>query len=534
MLVGRIGMVSQSGALMVSLLDRALADGIGFSACVSVGNQADVETCDMLEYFVDDPATDIVCAYVEGLRDPARFFRAAAACRAAGKPFLVLKTGKTPAGVKAAQSHTASLAGSYEAFAALCERHGVLLMDDPVIMVRTASMLGRWPRLQGGIGIISGSGGGAGVMVDRITNAGLRLAQLSDATRSVLGSMLLPPQADNPVDLGGRLSNEGEIYDIATTALASDDDVGATILYLSSMPAFAPRTRMMAEAALAAGKPVIAIVVPGPAADLPRAMLREAGCPSFDSAEDALAVLVGMARHSAASPAESLPDRPADLPKILPAAADPAALFRAYGVPFPAEASCPDLATAEQAAESIGYPVVLKGQVRGVVHKTELNLVKLDIRDGAMLRQAWGEIVAGLTASGLAGEFMGGLVQKRVPPGMELLVGLRHDPDFGPMIVVGAGGVLVEVLGDVASAPAPLSVTAAERLLRRLRLSPLFDGFRGGPALDIDAAAQIVARLSWLALDMHPGWVDAEVNPLIVAPAGQGACAVDVRATAAP
>ena len=149
LLIGEIGLVSQSGALMVSIFDRAYGDGIGFSACVSLGNQCDLELCDFIEYMIEDPATRVICVYVEGFVDPARFVRAAAASRAAGKPLIVLKTGRTPAGVKAARSHTASLAGSYEVFQAICREQGVILTNDPTVMVRLADLLVRWPRLGG-------------------------------------------------------------------------------------------------------------------------------------------------------------------------------------------------------------------------------------------------------------------------------------------------------------------------------------------------------------------------------------------------
>ena len=252
LLHGRIGLISQSGALMVSLFDRAVSEGIGFSACVSLGNQSDLEICDFLEYFIDDPATDALCVYIEGLRDPARFVRAAAACRRAGKPMVVVKTGKTTDGVRAARSHTASLAGDYDAFAAICRAHGVVLADDPVSMVRIADLLIRTPLSQtDGIGILSGSGGGTGLMVDRVVGAGLRLARLSPPVRATLGELLLPPQADNPIDLGGRLPSQPD--DIAAPAmrtLASDPDVGLVLLYLTSMPFFEARARILAQTAL--------------------------------------------------------------------------------------------------------------------------------------------------------------------------------------------------------------------------------------------------------------------------------------------
>ncbi len=227
LLTGAIGLISQSGALMVSLFDRAANDGIGLGICVSLGNQADVEICDLLEYMVDDPGTRAICLYAEGFRDPARFVRAAAACQIAGKPLILVKTGRTPDGVRAAQSHTASLAGSFDALASVCREHGVVLADDPVTMIRIADFLVRWPTTQaGGAGVLSSSGGGAGIMVDRLSQSGIRLARLSEATRAELGKLLLPPQADNPIDLGGKLLPESiEIADAAMAVLAADPDV---------------------------------------------------------------------------------------------------------------------------------------------------------------------------------------------------------------------------------------------------------------------------------------------------------------------
>ena len=265
LMTGRIGLVSQSGALMVSMFDRAAGEGIGFSAAISLGNQSDLEICDFLEYFVDDPATDALCVYIEGLRDPARFVRAAAACKRAGKPMIVVKTGKTDDGVRAARSHTASLAGSYDAFAAVCRANGVVLVDDPVTMIRVADLLLRYPHLTSdGIGIVSGSGGGNGIMVDRLAGAGLRLARTSPATRAALGEMLLPPQADNPVDLGGRLpSQSDDVAGPALRALAADADVGMTLLYVATMPGFEARIRALTQAALDSGKPVVAVGAAG-------------------------------------------------------------------------------------------------------------------------------------------------------------------------------------------------------------------------------------------------------------------------------
>lgn len=530
MLVGRIGLVSQSGALMVSLFDRAYTDAIGFSACVSVGNQADLEICDILEYLIEDPATDAICVYVEGFRDGARFVRAAAACRAAGKPLVVLKTGRTEAGVRAAQSHTASLAGSYDAFAAMCRAHGVVLVDDPVVMLRVADMLARGLRPIGdGIAVFSGSGGSAGIMVDQLSGSGFRLARLSETTKAGLRATLLPPQADNPVDLGGRIPGEDDITAPTFAVLAADPDVSLVLLALSSMPFFAQRTRVMANAALASGVPAAALMLPGPAADRPRAVLRELGIPCFDSSADLLATLRGVLAFQHSKAPEPPAPRPANLPDSAPPGAGVEALARAYGIPFPAEAICTTVDEAADFAERTGFPVVLKGAFDSIVHKSDLGLVKTGLADPASLRAAWDEIARLATSHGLGAAFRGCLVQEQVPSGLELIVSIRHDPQFGPFVLAGAGGVLVELARDVQMAPAPVTLGMALAMLRQLRVAALFDGYRGGPAYDMAAAADAIVRLGWLAADLGPRLVDLECNPLIVGVSG--AHAVDIRGT---
>ncbi|HET7342882.1 MAG TPA: CoA-binding protein, partial [Methylomirabilota bacterium] len=272
---GAIGLVSQSGALMVSIFDRAGADGIGFRHCVSLGNQVDLEICDFVEYLVAESGTEAICVYVEGLLDGARFRRALAGARAAGKPVLVVKTGRTEAGVKSARSHTASLAGAWDVFAAVCREEGAVLARDPDDMVRAARFLirHRAPR-RGGVAILSSSGGGCGIACDRVSESGVPLARLAETTRAQLGALLLPPQADNPVDLGGRrVPEEVEIAADVARIMFADPGVAYGLVILTSMPFFARRTAMIGEAALAADKPVMIALTPGPAADAPRRAL---------------------------------------------------------------------------------------------------------------------------------------------------------------------------------------------------------------------------------------------------------------------
>ena len=285
---GAIGLVSQSGALMVSIFDRAAADGIGFRYGVSLGNQADLEICDFLDYMIAEPQTGALCVYVEGLLDGGRFRRSLAAARQAGKPVLVVKTGRTQAGVKSARSHTASLAGAWEVFEAVCREEGAVIAHDPTTWCapRISSAISH---PAAAVSILSSSGGGCVIASDRVSELGIPLATLTAESRAELGELLLPPQADNPVDLGGRRKPEDvEIAGDVARILLSDPGVAYGLIILTSMPFFANRTRLMGEAALAADKPVMIALTPGAAAEAPRRALREIGQFYFDRTEDAL------------------------------------------------------------------------------------------------------------------------------------------------------------------------------------------------------------------------------------------------------
>jgi acetyl-CoA synthetase (ADP-forming) len=409
----------------------------------------------------------------------------------------------------------------------------VVLVDDPVTMIRVADLVLRCPPPPAdGIAILSGSGGGAGITADRIVGAGFRLARLSSSTRDALGELLLPPQADNPVDLGGRLP--GRTDDIAAASvrtLTADPDVGVLLMYLTSMPAFEARTRILASEALATGKPVLTLMLPGPAASGPRRILRELGCPYFDSAEDLLTALRGLLdHHRMKTEINAVPVRPADLPSMPPALHDLPGLAAAYGIAVPGASVCETSAQALEKTEAFGFPVVLKGIVTDVTHKTDLGLVKTGLNDAAAVEAAWWDIVSSIADHGLTRSFTGCLLQQQIAPGLELIASLRNDPLYGPFVLVGAGGTLVELLRDVAQAPAPLSAVTARRMVRNLRIAPLLEGWRGNPARDVEAVVDALVRLSWLAVDLGERVIDLEINPLIVGQIGDGVRAVDIRA----
>jgi acyl-CoA synthetase (NDP forming) len=529
-----IGFASQSGALMATLFDRAGSRGIGFSHCVSVGNQADLEICDFAEYFLEDSRTEVICTYVEELKDPARFVGLARRAKAAGKPWLMVKAGRTEAGAQAVFSHTASLAGRFDALAAVCRETGVVVMDDLDAMVLLAASLVRFPgRKVRSAAVLTTSGGGGAIAADRLAGAGIRLTRFAPKTERSLGQLFSPGQARNPIDLGGRLAG-GEAVEIAdqTMALVGGDPAeDVTIALITTAPMLARTTGKIAHAAIAAGKPCMFVMAPGQAADAARAELVTQHLPFTDSLDDAIRAVRGWLDWSAER-VLATPQRPPDLPTAPPAglplgALDPATMYgllRAYGLPAVEQAVCRDSAAACAAAARLGYPVALKALSRDLVHKSDVGGVALGLASKSALKAALEDMrrrLSGLEAF---------LVQRMVTGDAELILGVSVDHQFGPQIVVGAGGVLVEFLEDLVVAPAPVSAESARDMLGRLKVYALLQGLRGRHPLDIDAVVDAVVRLGWLAHDLRGRLQVLDINPLIVRRSGEGCVVVDARA----
>jgi acyl-CoA synthetase (NDP forming) len=536
-----IALVSQSGALMATIFDRAFGHGIGFSHCVSVGNQADLELCDFVEYLIDDARTRVICSYVEGIKDPSRFLDLADRARARGKPWLMVKAGRTASGVRAAFSHTASLAGSYQALEAVCRERGIVLMDDVDAMMLLAASLVRFPgRKVDTVTVVTTSGGSGAITADRLTDRGIPLTRFAPATASALDAEYSPGQAANPVDLGGRRS--GEAVEIAgkTVALLSGDPAeDATLFVITTAPQLARTTALLADAALAGGKPFIFVMQPGQAADAPRAELVERRAPFCNSLDEALRALQGW-MDWCVRPAGRTPERPAGLPDAIPAALVPRGttldeagtkrLLATYGIPVNRDEAVSDAEAAVAAAQRIGFPVALKAVSPDIVHKSDVGAVALGIASEGELRAAFGRMAARVAQSAPGARIEGFLVQEMVRGDAELILGVMRDAQFGPLVMVGAGGTLVELLADVAVAPVPLAREAALVLLQRLRVARLLEGVRGRPALDVQAVADAIVRVSWLAHDLKDHLAELDVNPLLVRVEGAGCVAVDGRA----
>lgn len=543
--LGSIALISQSGSMMASMLSHAADVGAGFSACVTVGNQADLEICDFLEYFIEDDATRAICVYAEGLKDGRRFVQLARRCRAAGKPLLAVKAGGSEAGARIAQSHTASLAGSHAVWNAVCRDCGVIGIDDPEGMIDCAHFLVRFGGARtAGVAALSPSGGTIAVTADRLAAAGLELAELGPHTQAVLRDIVPPSRVLNPLDVGGLGRDAGVSGALdAQAALARDPAAGVVFIVVATTPQLEDKVRSWGEAALKSGTPTVILLTPGRLVDGARTALREIGCPYTDRMDDALRVIRAAVEYGRIqSTSDESADIPRDLAEAIEACAqrlppgqstepEARALLRAAGIAATPDAVAADAEAAVAAAERFGYPVVLKAVCRALVHKSDAGGVRLALEDARALRDAWRDIAASVSGHLPGAHIEACLVTPMTTGGVEVILGTRWDPQFGAVVLVGAGGVFVEIMKDTALALAPVSTKSARTLLEGLRAWPLLAGVRGRAASDVAALADALVRVSWLASTLGPRLAELDVNPLLVRE--RGVVALDARATLA-
>lgn len=534
---GRVAFISQSGAMMGTAYLQAYDHGVGLSGMVSIGNQADLELCDFLEGFIDHDGTDVICLYVEGLKSPARFRDLCLRARKAGKRILAVKAGRTEAGSTMAKSHTSSMAGSFSAFETLCRESGVLLMDDQDAMILCAGLMSRNPRMtQAGVGMVCASGGGGAILADQFALNDLALPTFAETTREALSQDYLPTHQNNPLDLGGHTGGlQFGIFQRAIDAVHADPDVGLFVYVLTPQPLMPETLDHLIETWKRGEKPVILVLNLSRFGQELRDKALVAGIPFVMRTDDLLrAVALFEADRVADARLRHMPDRPAGLaPSTIDKTGfltepEAKAILRDYGIPVPAAQLAPSVEEAVSAAEAMGYPVVLKGVVADVVHKSDLGLVKVGLTDAEAVRAAATQIAEAI-AKAAPGQPVQIDVQQMIGAGQELIVGLTHEEGYGPQIVIGAGGIHVELLHDIAQKSAPVAPEDVREMLQSLRLWPLLNGARGQDAADVDAACDAISRLSWLASDLGPRLVDFEVNPFRVTT--NGVYALDGRGT---
>lgn len=537
---GGVGFLSQSGAVMSLLMDCGFRQGIGFSHCVTLGNQADLELCDFVEYLLDDDTTRVICTYVEGLKDPARFQQLARRAAGQSKPWIMLKAGRTDSGAEAAYSHTASLAGSYQAFESVCRENGIILVEDLETLLCLAAILEKFPGQKlDRVALASTSGGSLALCADRLADEGIPLAQLSAETIDRLREYY-PYNVSNLVDIG--VATQGTLGWVAQPTgeiLLTDPQVDLFLPVLSTAPDVHALTNWFIEGAeRACGKPYLVVLQPASLADSARLELRERGIPFVDSFDVVARALSAWRRAAAAPIKPSICTRPPDLPdavKLSPfnGSVDEAKskeLLSEYGIRTNLGVLCSTPEQAREASAQMQFPVVLKIVSPDIVHKSDIGGVALNLDSEETVENAARQMVARIEAVDRNLRLEGFSVQEQARGKIELVLGVKRDKQFGPMIMVGAGGTLVEILSDVAVATAPVTLGMAHDLLRKLRIYTIMSGARGDSPVDIEAVAWTVERLSWLAHDFRDSLKELDINPLLVDEMGRGVVAVDARA----
>ena len=533
-----IAVVSQSGAMATVLRAALHARDIALSFSISTGNEALNTIEDFLEHLIDDEATHVLLMMVEQFRHTQRFLALARRARAVGKPIILLHPGRSAAARVSAKTHTGALSGDYEVMRALVSHEGVALVESLEELIDLGELLIRWPAPpRGGTAIISDSGAFKALVLDFCETSALDLPEPSAATKEVLGAiapdLILPT---NPLDLTAQSLVDPGLYRTAMQALLDDARFGSLVLAVvlssetHSRRKMAPIIAALEE--FGPSKPVIFAML-GEDSQVPGeiiAKLRSLGVPFFRSPERAMRALARLAgrglpqRRLFAAPVIEIASR--RLPTgIIPEHAAKVLLAEA-GIPIPPGAFVKDLQAARQAAAHIGYPVALKAQAAALTHKSDAGGVVLSLSDEAALAEGWRKLNADVAKARPELLLDGILIEAMARPGVELILGARRDPDWGPVLVVGLGGIWAEVLRDVRVLPSDLDPDAIVEEIQRLKGAALLRGLRGAPALDLRAVAQAASRLGGL-IAARPEIAEIDVNPLIVYPEQEGAIAVD-------
>ena len=536
-LAGGLGFFSHSGALVTAILDWSREHGLGFSLLASLGNQADVNETDVIRALAEDPQTRVVLGYLEGVAD-GRAFAAALAAAAARKPCVLMKAGRSDEGARAVLSHTGALAGSDRAFDAAVRQAGALRVDtlEELFDVARALVTGRTP--PGRRVVLVTNGGGLGILAtDAARAAGLDVAPLPAATQARLRAALPAPAAtSNPVDLIGDATPAR--YGAALEALAGESASLVVMLAPQAATDAAGVARVVLGAARERTAPVLAVLVGGARVRAGVTALEDGGVPCYpfpERAVRALARVVAVAEGQRAPGALPAGPDPAQLAEAVAAARAGGPLGLLHGAPLlalygietvPARLARSPAAVAE-AARALGGPVALKIVSPDIEHKSDVGGVELALATPEAAAAAAARLLARVAQRRPDARLDGVLVQAMAGAGAaELLLGLVHDAQFGQLVVVGFGGIYVEVLDDTATRLAPVDPAEARRMLEELRMAPALHGARGRPPVDLDALAATVSRFSRIGVDV-PDLVELEINPLLAG--AEGARALDVR-----
>jgi acetyl coenzyme A synthetase (ADP forming)-like protein len=524
---GPIALLSQSGALGTALLDMSLSNPLlGLSHFVSLGNKADLTESDFLEFFETDPETKVVLSYCEAITDPAAFLVAASQLTQI-KPMVVLKSGTSEGGQQAISSHTGSLAGSDAAYTAAFAKAGVLRAESMEELCDLGIAFAHLPPLKDRrLAVVTNAGGPGILATDALENSGLSLAKLSDETQQLLHEVL-PKAASvhNPVDLLGDASAERYLHSLEL--VIRDPGVDAVLILLTpqSLTQITETAAHIKAISETCQKPIVASFMGGEVIDPGVVLLAKAGIPVYAFPERAIGCLSRVYQYFASRTSRKvltekdvahLEQTPSATPTTKLDTLSANSLALSYGLRVPAAEIATSGEEAVQAAEKMGYPVVLKLESPDIIHKTEFKAVELHLESAEAVTTAFDKLMTTAHEHAPDTHILGCLVQQQIPSGgVELIAGFRRDATFGPLITCGLGGVWVEALKDVGVRLAPLSESEVLELLSDFKAHALLEGYRGTHPADYPELVATLSGLSRLSID-HPEIMECDINPLIV------------------
>jgi acetyltransferase len=549
---GNVAFVSQSGALLTSILDWSFRENVGFSAFVSIGSMMDVDWGDMIEYLGDDPKTDSIVLYMESIGN-ARSFLSAARDVAQSKPIIVIKAGRTDAAAEAAASHTGTLTGSDAVLNAAFRRSGVLRVDDINDLFYMAEVLGKQPRPEGPRLTILTNAGGPGVLAtDALIDGGGELTPLSPEAIEDFDDIL--PAAwshSNPVDILGDADPERYAKSLEVAAADEHSDGLLVVLTPQAMTEPTKTAEYLRPYARDNEKPVLASWMGGDAVAPGENILNEAGLPTFAYPDTAARVFNSMWRYSynlrALYETPSLPEDEEGLPdrdtaseivqathesgRVLMTEYESKRLLSAYGVPTVETRVAETADAAVAAAQAIGYPVAVKLHSTSITHKSDVGGVQLGLTSDEDVQAAFERVKEGAGPDGFDGVTVQPMIDRS--DGYELIIGSSMDPQFGPVLLFGSGGQLVEVYKDRALGLPPLNTTLARRMMEQTKIYEALKGVRGRDPVDMDALEAMLVRFSQLVVE-QPRVKEIDVNPLLARPGDDGLLALDARVVLHP
>jgi acyl-CoA synthetase (NDP forming) len=534
-----VGVVAQSGALGGIVRMALLAKGVGVSHAISTGNEADLTAEDFVAFLLEDARTRAVALFVEQFRQPQRMLTLADRARELGKPIVLMHPGESERARSSAATHTGALTGNHAVMAALLRHRAVLLVDTLEELFDTAEILVRSGAPRGGVGILTNSGAMRGFSLDFCERIGLDIPTPSPQTLAALRQALPSyAPAENPADVTAQVIKEPEIFTGTAQALLADPAIGSlAVLVVPGAPKQAmDKVRTLLPPIAAAGKPAIVAAMGDEWPVVPEffAAFRDADVPVVRSPERALRALANATVYGrmlrASHGRTPVPSAPA-LPNrgTLPEYAAKA-YFAQLGIPVPKGALARNLSEARTAAAAVGYPLVLKAQAASLAHKTDAGGVALGIEGEPALTVAWRRMQQNFARRGVTLDGM--LVEAMARGGIEMIVGARRDPDWGPVVMVGLGGVWIEALHDVRLLPPDLPADAVIAEIGRLKGAAVLRGLRGAPPADMEALARVVTQIGGL-MRAREEIMEIDINPLSVLPRGEGVLALDALIVAA-